>query len=391
MTKAGSFLCGFLLASLCAGAAWWYLLEPARRDGLERATAADRRAARARHDEESAQQWAESEHRRKLELEQEVETLKRTLSAEPPRPRPAGGGARGQNTPTGRDLAPEQWDTQRIRNEIMLVSTDPQRLLESPRYALITRALRTHLEDSVKLLTDVMGSELPVEMKCVGALFFGALGDPRGVKPLLDARNASADPELRRFTLRGLANLPGDEQTPVLLAAWNDPATDEPSRRVTIHGLARRRHETALAVAAGQVQGVAPSVRLQALQTLHAQARLSEWKDAALVPLFGKALLSADGDAQRKISLLALEGFWSKDSLADLEAFTEAAGTSELSLRARKAADAIRAGAPRPEGAGVPPQKSMSPVEGEPGEAAPPQAQPSDPPAESKTEPPAPK
>jgi hypothetical protein len=389
MTKAGSFLCGFLLATLGAGAAWWFVSEPARRDALERATAAERKAARSRHDEQGAQQWAESEHRRKLELEQELDTLKRTLSAELPRPRPGGAGAHGDKTPAGGDIPPEQWDRQRLGMEIQLVSVAPQRLLESPRYGLITRALKAHVEDSVKLLTDVMGSELPVETKCVCALLFGALGDPRGVKPLLAARNASADPELRRFTLRGLANLPGDEQTPVLLAAWNDPAADEASRRVSIHGLARRRHETALAVAAGQIQGVDPSVRLQALQTLHAQARLSEWKDTALLPLFGKALLSADGDPQRKISLLALEGFWSKDSLADLEAFTESAGTSELSLRARKAADAIRAGAPRPEGAGAPQQKSMSPVEGEPGEGAPQQSPSQTPPAAEKSEPPA--
>src|SRR5262245_41228023 len=383
MTKAGSFLCGFLLASLGAGAAWWFFAEPARRDALDRATAAERAARRSRDNEKGAQQWAESEHQRKLELEQEAETLKKALSAEPPRPRAPGGAGQGQRTPTGGDLAPEQWDRQRINSEIMLVSTAPQRLLESPRYALITRALKTHLEDSVKLLTDVMGSELPVEMKCVCALFFGALGDPRGVKPLLDARSATADADLRRFTLRGLANLPGDEQTPVLLAAFSDAAADETTHRVAIHGLARRRHETALAVASGQVQGVAPSVRLQALQTLHGQARAGEWKDAALVPLFGKALLSADGDPQRKICLLALEGFWSKDSLADLEAFTEAAGTGELAVRARKAADAIRSAAPRPQGAGDPPQKPVSPVEGEPSESAAPQ-----PPA---IEPPAPK
>src|SRR5262245_35835611 len=129
MTKAGSFLCGFLLASLGAGAAWWYLAEPARRDALGRATAAERAAMRARHDEQGAQQWAESEHRRKLELEQEVEQLKKTISAEPPRPRPQGGRA----DPAGRDLPPEQWDRQRINSEIMLVSTAPQRLLESPR------------------------------------------------------------------------------------------------------------------------------------------------------------------------------------------------------------------------------------------------------------------
>jgi hypothetical protein len=384
MTKAGSFLCGFLLAAAAAGAAWWWAAEPVRREAVARADAADRARARSRHDEQSAQQWAESEHRRKLELEQELETLKRTLSAEPPRPRHQMGG-NGRPSSDARDLPPEQWDRQKINSELMIVATAPQRLPESPRYALITRALKAHPDESVQLLTDVMTSELPTEMKCVSALFLGALGDARGVKPLLAARAAAADPELRRFTLRGLANLPGDEQTPLLLEVWGDPAADEFSRKLAIHGLARRRHDVALAVAEGKVEGVAPAVRLQALQTLHAQARIGEWKDASLVPLFGRALRSADGDGQRKISLLALEGFWSKDALADLETFAEAAQSTELVARARKAADAIRAGAPRPEGAGNPPQPSMSPVEGEPSESAVPPREPQVPPAEDKS------
>lgn len=389
MTKAGSFLCGFLLAAAAAGAAWWYVAEPVRRDALARATTSDRAAMRARHDEEGAEQWAESEHRRKLELEQEVETLKRTLTAQPAPARPRGAMSEhpGQ-TPASTDLSPELWDTLKTRNEIMLVSADPKRLFESPRYALITRALKAHLEDSVKLLTDVMGSELPTETKQVCALFFGALGDPRGVKPLLAAHESTVDPELRRFTLRGLANLPGEEQTPLLLSVWNDTTADMNSRVLAIHGLARRRHEIALAVAAGEVAGTTGRLRLQALQTLHAQARLSEWKDSSLLPLFGKALLNADGDPQRQISLLAIEGFWSKDSLADLDAFVAAAGTSELAARAKKAADAIRADAPRPEGAGIPQQKSNSPVDAEPPEnAAPPPAQ-QGAPAENRSEPP---
>jgi len=385
MTKAGSFLCGFLLAAACAGAAWWFHLEPARRDALARATAAERASMRSRHDEQGAQQWAESEHRRKLELEQEVETLKRTLTAEPPRSRGMGG--QGRQSPDARDLPPEQWDAKRISNEIMIVSTAPQRLFESPRYGLITRALKANPDESIKNLTNWLGSELPSETKCVCALFLGALGDPRGVQPLLDARSTSPDAEVRRFALRGLANLPGDEQTPVLLAAWSDPAADEASRRIAIHGLARRRHETALAVAEGRIAGVVPAVRLQALQTLHAQARIGEWKDAEFPALFGKALRNADGDPQRRICLLALEGFWSKDSVADLEGFATATGSAELAARARKAADAIRAGAPRPEGAGSPPEASMSPVEGEPIESAAPQPQP--PPAEKKPDVPA--
>ena len=127
MTKAGSFLCGFLLALAGAGAAWWFLAEPVRRDALARASAAERAAMRSRHDEEGAQQWAESEHRRKLELETEIDALKKTLSAAPPPSRGNMGAGHGAAPANANDLPPEQWDKQRIRNEIMIVSTAPQR------------------------------------------------------------------------------------------------------------------------------------------------------------------------------------------------------------------------------------------------------------------------
>jgi len=103
------------------------------------------------------------------------------------------------------------------------------------------------------------------------------------------------------------------------------------------------------------------------MRSLHARALKDGWKDAALAPVFAKALRSADGDPQREISLLALEGFWSKQTADDLDAFAAAATPGPLADRARSDAAGIRDGRPRPAGAGEPTQKpAPSPVDAEP-------------------------
>jgi len=205
------------------------------------------------------------------------------------------------------------------------------------------------------------------EWRSVAATLLGALGDPRGVAPLLASWKAATEPIVRSASLRGLANLPGDEATPLLLAAWNDPTSLPIDRMVAIHGLARRREGTALAVIAGGAPLSSPALRYQAMRSLHAVELKDGWTHGAeLVPVFGKALRSADGDPQREIALLALEGFWSKDSADDLAAFG-AAATGPLAERAKVDADAIRLGRPRPAGAGESAQKPPpSPVVAEP-------------------------
>src|SRR5205085_2884680 len=77
---------------------------------------------------------------------------------------------------------------------------------------------------------------------------------------------------------------------------------------------------------------------------------------------FGKALRGADGDGQRRLALLALEGYWSKESVADFEAFADTAVSTELAARARHDADAIKAGKPRPDKAGEPPAPAPAPA-----------------------------
>jgi hypothetical protein len=372
MTKAGSFLAGFVLAAACAAGAWWAFVLPHERDLETRALDAERATARARRDASDFQQGAEAEIRRRREIEVEAETLKRSLTAAPPARKPTAMNPHAGATPATPpdDLAPEQWDGARLRQEIDMLSASPRGVVDSARYPLVVRSLKTHGDESVALLVEVLASDLEDSMKAVCATLLGAVGDVRGVKPLMALWGTAKDLELRRAVLRGLANIPGDEATPMLVAVWNDPGADASARLLAVHGLARRRHPIALAVAEGGAPGSTPPLRMQTLQTLHAQALQGEWKDTSLVPLFGKALRTADGDAQRKMALLAIEGFWSKDSLADLDAFAESAGTSDLAVRARRAADAIRAGRPRPENAGIPGQRpGVSPVGGEPGGA----------------------
>lgn len=370
MTKAGAFLAGFALAAAVAANAWWIFVAPHARDLEARAVEAERASARARRDASDFQQGAEAEIRRRREIEAEVDTLKKTLSAAPPARKPAAMNPHGAATPAPAapdDLAPEQWDGSRLRQEIDMLSVSPRGVVDSPRYPLVVRSLKAHGDEGGALLIEVLRSDLEDSMKAVCATLLGAVGDVRGVKPLMALWGTAKDVELRRAVLRGLANIPGDEATPMLVEVWNDPSADASARLLAVHGLARRRHPIAMAVAEGGAPGSTPPLRMQTLQTLHAQALQGDWKDTSLVPLFGKALRTADGDAQRKMALLALEGYWSKDSLADLDAFAESAGTSDLAARARKAADAIRAGKPRPENSGIPAQRSgAAPVGGEP-------------------------
>jgi hypothetical protein len=380
MTKVGAFLAGLALAAAAAGGAWWYFVAPKARDVEERVQAAERAALRAKRDASDRAGEADSERRRRLELEEQVVELKRTLSASPPS-RPAAP-MNGSHTPkpTSGDLTPEMWDNTRVRNEIVSLATAPRPFSVAPRFALVVRALKAHPDDSITLLGNVLRSQLDNDTKSLCATLLGALGDPRGAKPLLDTWTSATDPDLRQAMLQGRGNLPGAEATPIFVGVWNDPSADAKSRLLAIHGLARRRHPIAVAVAEGGAPGSSPPLRLQALQTLHAQALAGEWKDTDLVKSFGKALLSADGDPQRKLALVALEGFWSADSLADLDAFANSAVSTELAQRARKTSDAIRAGSPRPSGAGVPPQRPGVPAETAPSEEPPPAAVPQEPP-----------
>lgn len=376
MSKAGAFLAGFAVAAAIAGAAWALVLAPKAKETDERLVAAERASLRAKRDATDAQGEAESERRRRLELEEQVTELKRAVTAAPPR---APGMGPKAHAP-GDGLAPELWDRSRLNNAIIALSVSARPYSGSPQFPLIVRALKAHLDDSVVMLSKVMTSQLDNEMKSVCATLLGALADARGTQPLLDAWASATDPDLRQAVLQGLGNMPGDEPTPIFVAVWNDPASDAKARLYAIHGLARRKHAIAVAVAEGGAPGSTPPLRLQALQTLHAQALAGEWKDAELAKSFGKALRTADGDPQRKLILTTLEGFWSADSLPELDDFAASAASSDLKARAKKTADAIRSGAPRPQGAGITPTRPSMQGAPDPAEDTAPAEGPKEPP-----------
>lgn len=378
MTKAGAFLAGFVLASAAAAGAWWFLLHPRLADGERRAIEAERIAARANRDAAAYQESADAERRRKLDLEDEVATLKKLMTAAPPK-RPATGEHGGEpgkvpadpRKAAANDDPPESWDGRRMRMEVEWLAEHPAQIVDNPRYPLVVRALKAQGDEGIGLMKTVLQPEtgMETEMRAVCAVLLGALEDRRGVVPLLEAWRSAKDDLLRHAILRGLANIPGEEPTPILTQVWNDPASDIQSLRLVIHGLARRRNEIALKAAAdGVAGGTRPLLRYQALTTLHAQALRGEWKELSLLPVFGKALRTADGDQQRKLALLALEGFWSKDCLGDVDAFASAAANAELAARARALAADLRAGKSRPESAGVPPQAAGA-VPGEPSDS----------------------
>lgn len=386
MSKAGAFLAGFVVASAAATGVWWFALRPKLADGERRAVEAERIAARANRDASAYQESADAERRRKLDLEDEVATLKKLMTAAPPK-RPAsadhtmpaaepGKPAPDAKSPAPSDDSPESWDGRRMRMEIEWLAEHPAQIVDNPRYPLVVRALKAHGDEGISLMKTVLQPEtgMETEMRSVCAVLLGALDDRRGVVPLMEAWRSAKDDLLRHSILRGLANIPGDEPTPILTQVWNDPASDIQSLRLVIHGLARRRNDIALKAAAdGVAGGTRPLLRYQALTTLHAQALRGEWKELSLVPVFGKALRTADGDQQRKLALLALEGFWSKDCLADVDAFAAASANADLAARARALAADLRAGKPRPESAGLPPQAAGA-VPGEPSDAPDPKA-----------------
>ncbi len=361
-----AFLAGFVLAAAAAGAAWGLALGPKWKEREERAVLAERLAQRAKRDAVEAQQWAEKEQERRRRLEDENAELKRVISAPPTKQPPP-----GPTPPPNEGPPPEQWDRRRIGFEIEKLAEAPARVVGSARYAKVVQALKAKGDEGFQILADVAKGGFAKEWQAVAATLTGALGDPRGVPILLETRKTATDADVRRAALRGLANLPGDEATPILVAAWNDPTGAPIDRLLAIHGLARRMHETALAVAAGGAPISTPTLRWQAIRSLHAQARKNGWKDVALVPVFGKALRSADGDPQRETALLVLEGFWSKDSADDLDAFA-ASATGALAERAKTDAAALRFGKPRPPDAGEPTTRPTgSPVETEPAEPDP--------------------
>src|SRR5687767_6410091 len=137
MSKAGAFLAGFGLAAVIAGGAWWFAVRPKVAEFEERAISADRLALRAKRDANESRQWADAERKRKQEIEDELERLKRVLTAEPPK-RPPDHKPKPEREP----LSPELWDRKTIGIEIEELAKAPKGTRSSPRYPLLVRAVK---------------------------------------------------------------------------------------------------------------------------------------------------------------------------------------------------------------------------------------------------------
>lgn len=362
MSAAKAFLAGVLTAAALAGAAWVLRVRPALDAADGRARDAEEAARRARRETSDAQLWAETERERNRTLDDRVKELERALAAPRP-PAPDTGmehGKDGPKTPKPPDVPPEQWDRARLAQEIENLSRASQLGQKHQRFPLVVAALRAHPEESSGLLRQMLTSNLDPTFMATAATLADALSDASVVPALLTRWRTEKEPVARRAILRALANLPGDDAVPILTAVWAEMGEERQLRLLAIHGLAVRGHEIARHVVDGTADA-APPMRVRAVESLRVFAEKGGWSDATLVPAFSMALRTADGPAQRKLALIALEGLWSKESVASLVAFAaDPATTPELALRARKAADAITAGEPRPEGAGAP-ERGLTP------------------------------
>lgn len=356
MTAGKPLLAGFALAAAAAAGAWFLLAAPHVADLEARVRTAEEDARRARRESADAAQWAETERDRNRDLEDKVKELNETLSTvvrDVGRRRAAGD---GHDTPPPDETPPEDWDRNRLNQEIENLSLTPDVIERSARFPLIVRALKARGAEGTALVQQMVNAGFDAPLMAMSATLADAMGDAQAVPPLLARWKTETDATCRRALLRALANLPGDEAVPALLEAWHDPAADVALRRIAIHGLALRGHEVArsLAEAPGTGDGH-ERLRVRAIESLRICAQRAGWTDATLVPVFAKALRTADGPAQRKLSLVALEGLWSKDAIPDLEAFaSDPASPDELAARARRLIQGLRSGAPRPEGAGIP-------------------------------------
>lgn len=358
------FIAGLLTAAGLAAAAWFLRVRPAldEADGLVReARDAARRASRESND---ARHWAETEQANKRSAEDRVRELERALAATANRP-PAGGGDRtgersgeagagGHGRTAPDEPAPETWDRTRLNQEIEAAAFAPEGVAKNPRIPLIVKATRSHGADGRDLVLGILKNDLGSGYVAVAAVVAEALGETRATPHLIARFRTESNAASRRLVLRALANIPGEEATPILHEAWVDPASDPMTRALAMQGLAVRGDPVARSAADGTVDVPQP-IRARAVEWLRTCAERGAWKDETLVPVFTRALRTASGPAQRKLALVALEGFRSKSSLDDLDAFAaDPATPSDLVTRARALAESIRSGAARPENAGQP-------------------------------------
>lgn len=347
---AKQFLAGFAVAAALAAAGWFLRVAPERAESARRASDAEESARRAGREAADAQHWAQSERDRNGLLDERVRELERLLTTTRPATadRDASGAAARSGDP------PEKWDRTRIGQEIENLALAPNLTARHERYPLVLRALQAMGDAGPELVVQILSADFEPQMIATAATLAAGLRDAKSVPALVARWAKEKDVTARVAILRALASIPGDAQTELLRGVWTDGAADPNLRKFAIHGLALRGHELGRAAARGD-GGATAAQRVLAIESLLAHASAGGFADATLIPVFGRALRTADGPPQRKLSLIALEGFWSKDAVPDLTAFADdPASPPELVLRARRLIADVTAGRPRPEGAGVP-------------------------------------
>jgi len=351
-----SFLIGAALGATAV------LLTPSPRENALQDRVSDLEAdlAAAQREASDSDRVASRERERTEAAEEEARRLRQALAS--PRPVPAedagmGHAADGAGAPARDDrIAPKDWDDSRLRMEIERLAGSGRRMGSSRRLGDCVEAARAQGDSALGLLIQIMGEpQLPHGYRRAATLILERLGDERAAHILLEAWEGTTEFEEQHMLLRALANLPGAKQIPVFVTVWTGRDHDERLRLIAVHGLARRGHSMALRAIRGEADGVQPAVRARAIESLHAFVIEGDYAEASFITDFGQALLSADGEGQQRLALLALEGYWRAECVAPLRAFAALDGApTELRERASGWADAIEEGAPRPERAGQP-------------------------------------
>ena len=332
----------------------------------------------ARRDASDWELVAATERERKRIVEEEVASLRIAVANPAPRQPAEGGDAAGRHgSGTGMrvdreraTLAPENWDGARLRLEMQRLAMHGRRMATSSLLDACAKAAETQGDEAFQMLVDTLREAgLPANVRLAATMVLEKLQDERAVPVLLGTLPTTAEWAQRRAILRALANLPGETQTQTFVDLWYADDGDGRLRMVAAHALARRANPVAIAIVDGTEAVADAALRARAIDSLHGYARERSYRNAELIPTFGAALVTAAGEGQIRVSLLALEGYWRPECVPYLRSLQNAENVSEeLRERGRRVADAIEAKAPRPEGAGEPASAPPSPVDDQGGD-----------------------
>jgi len=344
-----------IVAALGAGAAW---LVAAGGDSAEalRLRKLEGELAELRRDAGDWQNVAESERERRELAEEDLLRLRQQHgdTGTPRDPVPM-----DPDDEVAPAVDPSTWDMTKLRTEMQRLARFGSRIPRVALFKAVVEAARANGDDAAKLLVDILSQPtLDAGLQTVAMLVVERLADASAVPPLIAKWGRSVERKDQRMTLRVLATLPGHEQVPVLHAVWVDRGADAGLRMIAIHGLARRGHVSGMEVVRGESPISTGPLRARAIESLHSYVRARDYADAELIDAFGVALLGADGDPQRRLALLALEGYWREACVVQLRRFGELPDvpdgpSKELRERALRAAGAIQRGDARPPDAGL--------------------------------------